>query len=174
MLRQVASVLVLVLAAGCTAPQEPTTPLESSAAVALPPLLPPLLVDATMPVSMDDSPVASVQEVDLPRCEAPTETCHRYPFSLPRNATVTAYLEWRAGPNDLDLYAIQGDLEVASSHWTMLGGPKEFFRAPFEGGDYEMVVVGHTSLASDAPSEGTPYSLQVFFDEPAAARPPNP
>jgi hypothetical protein len=142
----------ITLLAGCTSsPQD--GPHEQEAV----PLPQDFEVEGAVP------PTLAVYGTTEDPCEIlpPTE-CQRFPFNVPRTATVTALLEWDATIEDVDLYLFQNTSLVGQSERRY--GP-EFIRLALEPGDYEFAVRGGSETA------GTAFILRVWFDEPRTASP---
>lgn len=153
----------LFLLAGCSEPAPQTVETEPQP-LPLAPLPLDMLVEATLEPSADPTPGIGVGVAES--CEV-TEVCHHYPFILGRTANVTLILRWAGFSNDLDVYVIDSaGVEVPPTP----NGPSpigpEAQRGLLPAGDYQVRVKGFLSTASPTPSLGTPYTLEVFFDEP--------
>lgn len=160
--------LALLLLAGCAGDTNspPHSQVPVVEAVPLASLPSSQYVNETMPPSTTDTLQVGLNEP----CTSQLETCHLYPFELPRNATLTVFLEWAPGANDLDLYLFQ-DGQVEFEEAATANSRGEFMRLALEAGAYEVRVAGYLSSASYEGTAGTPYSLQMHFDEPRAPNP---
>jgi hypothetical protein len=152
------AVFLLVLLAGCA--ERPEGPSDEGP-TAEPVFLPDdLHVNATMPPSLA-TPGADLGD---DTCTFPAEVCHQYPISLPGRFVLTAHLVApSAAWSNLDLHLFEAGESIAMADSF---SSDDFLRLTLPAGDYEVVVQGQVSLVDFQDGAGTPYQLDVWFEEP--------
>jgi hypothetical protein len=108
----------------------------------LPPLPAPIHETGDVTAAVDPLPIGGQEP-----CQTPGQACVEVPFTLDRDATITATLTWGTDANDFDLYVMDGSGIVLTSGATP-PGTEESIDDALEAGDYRLVVAPY-AVAND-------------------------
>lgn len=108
----------------------------------LPPLPGPIHETGDVTAAVDPLPIGGQEP-----CQTPGQACVEVPFTLDRDATITATLTWGTDANDFDLYVMDASGIVLTSG-AVPPGTEESIEDALEAGDYRLVVAPY-AVAND-------------------------
>lgn len=109
----------------------------------LPPLPGPIHETGDVTAAVDPLPISGQEP-----CQTPGQDCVEVPFTLDRDATITAKLTWGTDANDFDLYVMDASGAVLISGATP-PGTEETIEDALEAGEYRLVVAPY-AVANDS------------------------